>query len=141
MKRLWTIIGVADVPRNLNWYLSLFGQAEETPAHSYLGQILDEDGTVLLCLHQWEAHGHPTYAGPTLPIRLVRALNSSRPLASATRFGLSWLCGARRQVAKTHACHQRHRARRTLRMRSVSSFRLLSRLIVPFLTFFTGREG
>src|SRR3989441_13046645 len=27
---------------------------------SYFGQILDSDGTVLLCLHQWGAHEHPS---------------------------------------------------------------------------------
>jgi hypothetical protein len=27
---------------------------------SVFGQILDTDGTVLLCLHQWGAHEHPT---------------------------------------------------------------------------------
>jgi catechol 2,3-dioxygenase-like lactoylglutathione lyase family enzyme len=64
MKRIWTIIGVADVPRSFKWYLSLFGQPDGPPAHSYFGQILDDDGTVLLCLHQWEAHGHPTLISP-----------------------------------------------------------------------------
>jgi len=41
MKRTWTIIGVSDVPSSFKWY----------PAD--LGQILDSDGTVLVCLHQW----------------------------------------------------------------------------------------
>jgi hypothetical protein len=30
------------------------------PAHDYFGQILDSDGTVLLCLHEWGAHDHPS---------------------------------------------------------------------------------
>jgi catechol 2,3-dioxygenase-like lactoylglutathione lyase family enzyme len=64
MKRIWTIIGVADVARSFKWYQSLFGQPETKPAHEYFGQILDADGTVLLCLHQWEAHGHPTLTSP-----------------------------------------------------------------------------
>jgi hypothetical protein len=34
------------------------------PVHDYFGQILDEDGTVLLCLHQWDAHEHPSLASP-----------------------------------------------------------------------------
>ena len=59
MKRTWTIIGVSDVPTSFKWYQSLFGQPETQPAHDYFGQILDSDGTVLLCLHQWGAHGHP----------------------------------------------------------------------------------
>ena len=64
MKRTWTIIGVRDVPRSFKWYQSLFGQTETSPAHDYFGQILDADGTVLLCLHQWGAHDHPSLMSP-----------------------------------------------------------------------------
>jgi catechol 2,3-dioxygenase-like lactoylglutathione lyase family enzyme len=60
MKRTWTIIGVADVAHSLAWYESLFGQSKTTPAHDDFAQVLDSDGTVLLCLHQWGAHEHPT---------------------------------------------------------------------------------
>jgi catechol 2,3-dioxygenase-like lactoylglutathione lyase family enzyme len=64
MKRTWTIIGVSDVPTSFKWYQSLFGQPETRPAHDYFGQILDSDGTVLLCLHQWGAHEHPSLTSP-----------------------------------------------------------------------------
>ena len=64
MKRTWTIIGVADVARSFGWYQSLFGQPQSAPAHDYFGQILDTDGTVLLCLHQWGAHEHPSLVSP-----------------------------------------------------------------------------
>jgi catechol 2,3-dioxygenase-like lactoylglutathione lyase family enzyme len=64
MKRTWTIIGVADVARSFAWYQSLFGQARTAPAHDYFGQIVDSDGTVLLCLHRWGAHEHPPLASP-----------------------------------------------------------------------------
>ena len=64
MKRTWTVIGVSDVARSFKWYQSLFGQPETQPGHSYFGQILDSDGTVLLCLHQWGAHEHPTLMSP-----------------------------------------------------------------------------
>lgn len=64
MKRTWTIIGVKDVPASVKWYQSLFGQPETPAAHSYFGQILDTDGTVLLCLHEWGAHEHPTLTSP-----------------------------------------------------------------------------
>jgi len=60
MKRLWTILGVADVPRSFDWYQSLLGLPRTTPAHDHFGQILDSDGTVLLCLHRWGAHDHPS---------------------------------------------------------------------------------
>ena len=64
MKRTWTIIGVADVARSLSWYQSLFGQPKSAPAHDYFGQLLDTDETVLLCLHEWGAHDHPTLSSP-----------------------------------------------------------------------------
>jgi catechol 2,3-dioxygenase-like lactoylglutathione lyase family enzyme len=64
MKRTWTIIGVADVPASFKWYQSLLGLPATTPGHRYFGQILDSDGTVLLCLHEWGAHGHPSLMSP-----------------------------------------------------------------------------
>ena len=60
MKRTWTIIGVSDVPASFKWYQSLFGQPETRPGHDDFGQILDSDGTVLLCLHQWGVEEHPS---------------------------------------------------------------------------------
>ena len=64
MRRTWTIIGVADVPRSFAWYQALLGLPETDPAHDHFGQILDTDGTVLLCLHAWGAHEHPTLTSP-----------------------------------------------------------------------------
>ena len=74
MKRTWTIIGVSDVARSFKWYQSLFGQPEARPAHGDFGQILDSDGTVLLCLHEWgdsprkdlarRPHNHPSLMSP-----------------------------------------------------------------------------
>jgi catechol 2,3-dioxygenase-like lactoylglutathione lyase family enzyme len=64
MKRKWTIIGVADVPASFKWYQSLLGLPSTAPGHDYFGQILDSDGTVLLCLHEWGAHEHPTLTSP-----------------------------------------------------------------------------
>jgi hypothetical protein len=41
MKRMWTIIGVADVPQSFKWYQSLLGIPETAPAHDDFGQIVD----------------------------------------------------------------------------------------------------
>jgi catechol 2,3-dioxygenase-like lactoylglutathione lyase family enzyme len=62
--RTWTIIAVANVPASFKWYQALFGQPATLPAHDDFGQILDADGTVLLCLHQWGAHEHPPLLSP-----------------------------------------------------------------------------
>ena len=64
MKRTWTIIGVNDVSSSFKWYQALFGQPAALPVHDYFGQVLDSDGTVLLCLHEWGAHEHPSLIGP-----------------------------------------------------------------------------
>lgn len=60
MRRTWTVIGVRDVARSFEWYQSLLGTGPSAPAHSFFGQIIDADGTVLLCLHEWGAHDHPS---------------------------------------------------------------------------------
>ena len=64
MRRTWTIIGVDDVPGSFKWYQSLLGLPETAPAHEHFGQLLDPDGTVLLCLHEWGAHEHPSLMSP-----------------------------------------------------------------------------
>ncbi|MEA3160859.1 MAG: hypothetical protein QOD95_2407 [Gammaproteobacteria bacterium] len=64
MKRIWTIIGVADVPASFKWYQSLLGLRATTPKHHFFGQILDSDETVLLCLHEWGDHDHPSLTSP-----------------------------------------------------------------------------
>jgi catechol 2,3-dioxygenase-like lactoylglutathione lyase family enzyme len=64
MKRIWTIIGVADVSQSFRWYQSLLGLPETVPAHAHFGQIVDSDGAVLLCLHAWGAHEHPSLTSP-----------------------------------------------------------------------------
>lgn len=50
--------------RSFQWYQSLFGQPETFPAHDDFGQIRGADGTVLLGLHQWGAHEHPSLTKP-----------------------------------------------------------------------------
>ena len=64
MKRLWTIIGVADVAQSFQWYQTLLGLPQTSPAHDDFGQIVDTDGTVLLSIHQWGAHEHPPLMSP-----------------------------------------------------------------------------
>ena len=48
MRRTWTVIGVRDVARSLKWYQSLLALPESAPAHDHFGQVVDEDGTILL---------------------------------------------------------------------------------------------
>ena len=64
MRRTWTIIAVRDVLSSLKWYQALLGLTPSTPEHDYFGQVLDADGTVLLCLHRWGDHDHPPLSSP-----------------------------------------------------------------------------
>ncbi|HEX7731708.1 MAG TPA: VOC family protein [Rhodanobacter sp.] len=66
MKRTWTIIGAGDVARSFAWYQRLLGLPAGAPAHDYFGQLVDADGTVLLCLHAWGEHDHPSLTSPDL---------------------------------------------------------------------------
>ena len=64
MKRTWVIIGVKDVAVSYEWYRTLLGLPQSSPAHDYFGQISDTDGTVLINLHGWGAHDHPSLFSP-----------------------------------------------------------------------------
>ncbi len=57
-------IGVKDVAASFRWYQTLLGIPATAPEHRDFGQILDSDGTVLLCLHEWGAHDHPPLSSP-----------------------------------------------------------------------------
>ena len=56
MRRTWTIIGVGDVLVVSSGTNRCDGLPETAPAHDDFGQILDSDGTVLLCRSRV---GHP----------------------------------------------------------------------------------
>jgi catechol 2,3-dioxygenase-like lactoylglutathione lyase family enzyme len=64
MKRIWPIIGVSDVAGSFKWYQSLLGQNATVPGHHDWGQLCDADGCVLLCLHRWGSHEHPSLMSP-----------------------------------------------------------------------------
>ena len=64
MKCTWTIIGVKNVLVSFKWYETLLGLPEAQPGHDYWGQLCAPDGTVLLCLHQWGSHDHPSLSSP-----------------------------------------------------------------------------
>lgn len=64
VRRTWTILGVRNVALSFDWYRTLLGLPPAQPAHPHWGQLVDVDGTVLLCLHAWGAHDHPSLASP-----------------------------------------------------------------------------
>ena len=64
MRRTWTIIAVRNVAASCRWYQKLLALPQTPPAHDHFGQIVGDDGTVLLCLHAWGEHDHPSLANP-----------------------------------------------------------------------------
>src|SRR6266700_953138 len=64
MKRTWPIIAVSDVQVSSKWYRTLLNAANNHPGDLTFAQVLDEDGTILLCLHHWGDHGHPSLMSP-----------------------------------------------------------------------------
>jgi hypothetical protein len=64
MKRIWAIIGVSNVPAQLQMVRVAPRPAGDPSAHEDFGRILDTDETVLVCLHEWGAHEHPSLMSP-----------------------------------------------------------------------------
>ena len=70
MKRTWPIVAVADVARSSAWYVRLLAARENHPGAAVFNQVLDGDGTILLCLHRWGPsgprgdHDWPSLASP-----------------------------------------------------------------------------
>lgn len=70
MKRTWPIIAVADVSKSSAWYVTLLDAQNNHPGATVFDQILDKDGTILLCLHHWGPtgpngdHHHPSLSNP-----------------------------------------------------------------------------
>lgn len=96
MRRTWTIIAVRDVFVSLKWYQALLGLTQKPPEHDYFGQVLDADGTVLLCLHKWGDHEHPTLSSPENGkpgnglLLFLRVDDFDATLARARTLGLSF---------------------------------------------------
>lgn len=59
MIKLDTIIAVQDVTVSAQWYQSVF-DCKRTHGGNHFAVLEDAHGEVLICLHQWGAHGHPT---------------------------------------------------------------------------------
>jgi hypothetical protein len=51
------MIAVADVPTSAAWYKELLNARNNHPGGTSFDQLLDQDGTILLCLHWWGPTG------------------------------------------------------------------------------------
>lgn len=59
MTRLETIIAVKDVAKSSIWYQELFN-LKSTHDGDNFEMLANQKGEVLLCLHRWGEHDHPT---------------------------------------------------------------------------------
>jgi catechol 2,3-dioxygenase-like lactoylglutathione lyase family enzyme len=65
MIRTETIIGVADVEKSSAWYQALLG-CKSNHGGDVFEILADEHDTVVLCLHKWHEHAHPTLTNPAI---------------------------------------------------------------------------
>lgn len=59
------IIAVKDVEASSEWYQSVFG-CRSMHGGKEFDILVSEDDEILICLHKWGAHGHPTMANPDI---------------------------------------------------------------------------
>ena len=62
MVRTEPIIAVRDVPKSSKFYQDLLGCKSTHGGDSF--EILTDEETVVLCLHKWGEHQHPTMLSP-----------------------------------------------------------------------------
>ncbi|MFZ4545350.1 MAG: glyoxalase [Saprospiraceae bacterium] len=67
MTRLETIIAVKDVSKSSIWYQDLLSLKSNHGGDNF-EMLADKNGTVILCLHCWEEHDHPTMTNSNIPV-------------------------------------------------------------------------
>ena len=64
MTKIDPIIAVQDVEASSKWYQSVFGCRSRHGGNEF-DILVSENDEVLICLHKWEEHGHPTMTNPS----------------------------------------------------------------------------
>lgn len=65
MTKIDLIIAVKDVTESSKWYQSVFGCKRTHGGHEF-AVLMDENDEVVICLHKWGSHEHPTMTDPNL---------------------------------------------------------------------------
>lgn len=65
MTKLDPIIAVKDVNAGAEWYQAIFG-CRRTHGGDEFAVLESANNEVLLCLHKWGDHGHPTMLNPNI---------------------------------------------------------------------------
>lgn len=66
MTKIDPIIAVKDVESSVQWYQQVF-DFQNAHGGKHFAVMCDEYETVMLCLHKWEAHHHPTLSNQNIP--------------------------------------------------------------------------
>lgn len=66
MTKIDTIIAVKDVQLSAKWYGEIFDCRNAHGGDHFAVLISNDDNEILLCLHQWGTHEHPTMTDPTI---------------------------------------------------------------------------
>lgn len=65
MTKMDPIIAVKDVNESAEWYHSVLG-CKRTHGGNDFAVLVDENNDVLMCLHKWGEHEHPTMVNPKI---------------------------------------------------------------------------
>ena len=63
MIRLDPIIAVKNIQASSNWYAKIF-ELRKNHGGDDFSVLVSEDNEIILCLHQWKEHNHPTMTNP-----------------------------------------------------------------------------
>lgn len=67
MTKLDPIIAVRDVTASSEWYQQIFSLKREHGGENF-SVLVSGINEILLCLHKWEEHHHPTMTNPNIPV-------------------------------------------------------------------------
>ena len=65
MTKIDPIIAVKDVGASTKWYQQIFG-FKVHGGHEWFAVLLSENDEIILCLHKWDEHEHPTMMNPAI---------------------------------------------------------------------------
>jgi len=63
MTRVDPIIAVKDVEASSNWYQRIF-ELKKNHGGDHFSVLISADDEIILCLHKWQEHNHPTMKNP-----------------------------------------------------------------------------
>lgn len=66
MTKIDPIIAVDDVNASVEWYQSIFGCKRKHGGNDF-AVLEDENDEILICLHKWGEHEHPTMKNKNIP--------------------------------------------------------------------------